>query len=86
MGKQPGVPPTLPVQQVQIAPLELVFNSSQIVVQRVQTPEGEVRQLVVVHPSGFAAVIPMPLDTAKNIGAQLMAPGIHMPQINGQPE
>lgn len=81
MAKQDKVPPTFerPQEQVvQIAPLEIQFNTSQVFVTTVETPQGKARRLTIVHPNGVAAVAIMPLEVAKNIGAQLIAPEVEL--------
>jgi hypothetical protein len=61
---------------MQLEPLELVFSSSRIVIDDVQTPDGGTgKKLIILHPCGIAAVALLPEEAAKQIGAQLMGSG-----------
>lgn len=62
-------------QQAQLQPLELVFNTSRIMIDDVETPDGPGKKLVLLHPCGIAAIALLPEEAAKQIGSQLMGSG-----------
>lgn len=60
---------------MQLQPLELVFNTSRILIDDVDTPDGPGKKLVLLHPCGIAAIALLPEEAAKAIGSQLMGSG-----------
>jgi len=81
----PRIPPTFEQQpvEIQVAPLEIHFNTAQVFVQGVDTPAGPARRLTLIHPNGVAAVALLPLEAAKRVGGQLLAPSVEVVPGNG---
>lgn len=60
---------------MQLQPLELVFNTSRVVIEDIDTPDGPGKKLVLLHPCGIAAIAILPEEAAKSVGSQLMGSG-----------
>lgn len=65
----------IPEGMQQLLPLELIFNTSRVIIEDIDTADGPGKKLTLLHPGGIAAVALLPLEAAKQIGNQLMGSG-----------